>query len=369
MRMYRLIALTAAGLIAVTGCSGGNGGSSEKIAVTATDDSCEIAKTELKAGSHTFAVKNEGKQVTEFYVYKGTKVVSEVEDIAPGTSRTMTVELAAGTYEGACKPGMKGDGIRTKITVTGKSAAKADPKLDKAVADYRAYVSDEADQLVAKTELFVKAIKAGKAAEAKKLFPRARTHWERIEPVAEIFGDLDPAIDARENDVEPGADFTGFHKLEKDLWVTKDISKSGKVADKLLVDVKKIVEEAKEEPLKPFQLANGSKELLDEVATTKITGEEDRYSHTDLWDFKANVEGSKAAIDALRQVIADRDPKLLKRLDAEFEAVEKTLGRHRDGSGWKPHTALSKTELKQLSDAVNALAEPVSQVAAVVSKS
>jgi iron uptake system component EfeO len=367
MRTYRLIALTAAGLIAATGCSGGDGGTGEKIAVTATDDSCEIAKTTLKAGNHTFQVKNEGKQVTEFYVYKGDKVVGEVEEISPGTSRTMTVELAAGTYEGACKPGMKGDGIRTKITVTG-AAAKADPKLAKAVADYRKYIADEADQLVAKTGLFVKAVKAGKVDEAKRLYPVTRTHWERIEPVAEIFGNLDPAIDARENDVEPGADFTGFHRLEKDLWVTKDLSKSGEIADKLLVDVKHIVEEAKEEPLKPFQLANGSKELLDEVATTKITGEEDRYSHTDLWDFKANVEGSKAAVDALRTVIAERDPKLLKQLDAEFEAVDKVLGQHRDGAGWKPHTALSKADLKQLSDAINALAEPVSQVAGVVAK-
>ena len=118
--------------------------------------------------------------------------------------------------------------------------------------------------------------------------------------------------------------------------------------------------------LKPFQLANGSKELLDEVATTKITGEEDRYSHTDLWDFAANVEGSKAAIDALRPALAERDPRLLRELDTQFAKVAKVLDKHRKGTGFKLHTELSKGELRELSDAINALGEPVSKVAAAI---
>ncbi|MGH3664294.1 MAG: cupredoxin domain-containing protein [Micromonosporaceae bacterium] len=123
MRFRRAAALVAVGLIASAGCGGyggGGGGSEEKVAVTATDKKCEIADTSLTAGTHTFAVKNDGKQVTEFYVYEGEKVVSEVEDIAPGSTRNLTVKLKKGKYEGACKPGMKGEGIRTAITVTGK---------------------------------------------------------------------------------------------------------------------------------------------------------------------------------------------------------------------------------------------------------
>lgn len=120
MRPHRLIAIAAVGLLAFTSCSSSDGGSGDhKIAVTATDDSCEVADTDLKAGTHTFGVKNDGEKVTEFYVYSGDKVVSEVEDIAPGTTRDLTVELDGGKYEGACKPGMKGHGIRTAITVTG----------------------------------------------------------------------------------------------------------------------------------------------------------------------------------------------------------------------------------------------------------
>ncbi|MFI5897526.1 imelysin family protein [Actinoplanes sp. NPDC051513] len=140
----------------------------------------------------------------------------------------------------------------------------------------------------------------------------ARTYWERIEPVATIFGDLDPKIDGREDAVEPGAQFTGFHRLEKDLWAIGDITKSGSIADQLTTDVDAIATKATAAKLSPLNLADGAKSLLDEVATGKITGEEDRYSHTDLWDFAANIEGSKAAIAALRPVLQERAPELVK---------------------------------------------------------
>jgi iron uptake system component EfeO len=215
--------------------------------------------------------------------------------------------------------------------------------------------------------VFFTGVKAGVVATAKALFRGGRPYGERISPVAEIFGDLDPRIDGREDVVEEGMAFTGFHRIEKDLWTTGDISKDGPLADQLLTDVKEIVAKANAEKLSPLQLANGAKELLDEVATGKITGEEDRYSHTDLWDFAANVEGSQAAVQALRPALEDRAPDLVKQLDTQFKNVETTLAKHRSGDGWKLHTELSKDQLKELSDVINALAEPISKIAAAIS--
>jgi iron uptake system component EfeO len=372
MRSYRLPACLALGALALTGLAacGEKTAKGQQVAVTASDTACEVARTELPAGAHTFSVTNKGSKITEFYVYaKDGSIKGEVENIGPGATRDVHVELTAGEYEGACKPGMKGDGIRARLTVTGESKALAsDPRLAAAVARYRAYVSGEADGLLAKTTEFAAAVKANDAALAKELYPAARSHWERIEPVAESFGDLDPAIDARENDVEAGQEWTGFHKIEKDLWVGGDVSKDGAIADKLVTDVKEIVTRAKSVELSPVQLATGSKELLDEVATGKITGEEDRYSHTDLWDFAANVEGAKVAIDSLRDALAARDPKLAEELTGKFAAVDGALGRHRAGTGWKPYTELSKADIRELSDVINGLAEPISKVAAVVAR-
>jgi iron uptake system component EfeO len=355
-------------LAGLAGCSDTAAGGAHKVTVTATETSCDIAQTELSAGATTFEVTNKGKQATEFYVYtKDGAIRGEVEDIAPDVTRALTVELAAGEYQGACKPGQKGDGIRVKLTVTGTAAALAsDPRLAAAVTGYRTYVSGEAAALVTRTTEFATAVKAGDVAKAKELYPIARTHWERIEPVAESFGDLDPLIDGREDDVEAGKEWTGFHKIEKDLWTTGDISADGPIADRLVTDVKDIANRVSSVELSPLHLANGSKELLDEVATSKVTGEEDRYSHTDLWDFAANVEGSKAAVDALRPVLVDRAPALLTDLDARFAAVQAALDKHRVGTAWKSYPELSVTEVKELSDRVNGLAEPVSKVAAAV---
>jgi iron uptake system component EfeO len=372
MPRYRLPAVIALGALAVTGLAacGKDAKKGDKIAVTATDTECTVAKTDLPAGAHTFSVTNKGSKVTEFYVYaKDGSIKGEVENISPGVTRDLSVELTAGDYEGACKPGQKGDGIRTKLTVSGKGKAlTADPKLAAAVDKYKAYVSGEADDLLAKTTEFAAAVKAGDVAKAKALYPVARTHWERIEPVAESFGDLDPAIDARENDVEAGQEWTGYHKIEKDLWTTGDISNDGPVADKLVADVKEIVTRSKAVELSPVQLANGSKELLDEVATGKITGEEDRYSHTDLWDFAANLEGAKVAVDALRDALTGRDAALVSELDTKFAATRAALDKHKAGDGWKSYTDLSKAEVKELSDVINGLAEPISKVGATVAK-
>jgi iron uptake system component EfeO len=366
-----LLGLTAAGL---AGCgkddpAPADGGATGPIAVAANDTTCGVARAEAAAGTVTFKVTNSGSKVTEFYIYAaGDRVMGEKENILPGVPVELRMELPVGSYEAACKPGMIGDGIRSKFTVTGSAAPlTADAKLSAASASYSRYVQSQTDTLLVKTEEFVNAVKAGDAAKAKALFPIARTYWERIEPVAEIFGDLDPKIDGREDVVEEGMAFTGFHRLEKDLWTTGDISKDGAIADQLLTDVKEIVAKANAEKLSPLQLANGAKELLDEVATGKITGEEDRYSHTDLWDFAANVEGSKAAVAALRPALEDRAPDLVAKLDTAFKTVDTTLNAHRQGDGWKLHNELSKDELKELSDVINALAEPISKIAAAIS--
>ncbi len=144
-----------------------------------------------------------------------------------------------------------------------------------------------------------------------------------------------------------------------------------KYADQLLSNVEKIVKLGQDAPLTALELAQGTKGLLDEVATGKITGEEDEFSHTDLWDFKANIEGSQAAIAALRPVLEAQDPALAKQVDAKFKLVDTELNQYQDKTtgDWKFYDELTKEQVKALSDAVAALSEPISKVAAVVAAS
>ncbi len=367
-------ALAVSATLALTACTGGaaetddNGGA---IKVTASDTSCEVAAKEAPAGTITFEIANKGSRVNEFYVYaEGDRIVGEVENVAPGLTRTFHVEVAEpGTYQTACKPGMVGDGIRNAFIVTGASAApqSEDQLVAAATASYARYVASEADALEARTTEFVAAVTAGDVAGAKEIYPFARTHWERIEPVAESFGDLDPRIDGREDVTDEGMRFTGYHRLEKDLWVSGLQADSDAIADQLLVDVQEIVAKAKAVEFNGLQLANGSKALLDEMATGKITGEEERYSHTDLYDFAANWEGSKAAIASLRPALKARAPELLATYDSKAEALSDLIAAQQSGSGYyRLYTQLSKSEVSALSQALDAVSEDVSKVAGVV---
>jgi iron uptake system component EfeO len=365
-------ALTLAACGSADGGSGAGSGKAAEIAVTATDSACRVPTDELAAGTHTFRVTNTGSKVTEFYVYAtGDRIVGEVENIAPGVARTLLVELPSGTYEATCKPGMIGNGIRSKLTVSGAGATTAagdDQRLTEAVTGYTQYVRDQVGALQQQTAAFTAAVKAGDVAEAQSLYPVTRTSYERIEPVAESFGDLDPEIDARENDVEEGQPWTGFHVLEKTLWTGGDLAAAGPVADELGKDVDQLAEKVKTLDLTPLDLANGALGLLDEIATSKVTGEEDRYSHTDLWDFSANLEGSQQAVQSLRPVVQERDPALATALDQQFSAARAALDRYRQGDGFRPYTDLTQDQTRALSDAVNALAAQVSKVPAVIAQ-
>lgn len=365
-------AAAAALLLLLAACGGEEGAAhtSDAIAVRAGDSSCEVATTKAKAGKITFEVTNEGSKVTEFYLYgEGDRIMGEVENISPGLTRRLIVDIRrAGTYQTACKPGMRGKGIRGDFEVTGRAGAQQDRvgHLAAATRGYQAYVDAEVEKLLPKTKEFAEAVKAGDVERAKNLFPLARTHWERIEPVAESFADLDPKIDGREDVLDEGIAFTGFHRLEKDLWVSGLRSDSARIAEQLVADVEELASRTRDIELTPMAMANGAKELLDEVATGKITGEEDRYSHTDLWDFQANVDGSKAAIEALCPAVRQRDARLLATLDTRFAKLNSLLDKHRDGDGFRRYTDLSRQQVRELASAVDALGEPVSKVAEVV---
>ncbi|HWM39032.1 MAG TPA: iron uptake system protein EfeO [Streptomyces sp.] len=369
-----LIAGAAVPLLAaacLTGCAekSKDGAEDGGVNVAAGDTACKVSDTTFPAGHVELHVENTGSKVTEVYVYApGDRIVTERENIGPGTKADITTEIKAGSYEIACKPGMKGDGIRQKVTASGKGGTeKRDPKLDAAVASYRKYVQQQADETVPAAQKFADAVKDGDVEGAKKNYAVSRIGWERTEPVAESFGDIDPKVDVRADGVEEGQKWTGWHKLEKSLWEEKKISAADKkVADRLMTDLKDWQKRVGKAEITPTSMANGAKELLDEVATGKVTGEEERYSHTDLVDFEANVQGAQKAYDLLKPVAAKKDPELAKELDKQFTAIGKLLDEHRDGETFVSYDSVGKSERKKLADGVNSLAEPLSRLAAAV---
>ena len=361
----------------------GDGGASANpraLTVQATDTECQLSAVTAPSGNLTFSVTNGGSKVTEFYLLAddGLRIIGEIENIGPGLSRDLVLRAGPGEYFTACKPGMVGDGIRAAFSVSSSEEDSApsgnDAELvEQANRSYQAYVKDQTEQLVTKTTTFVELYKTGKDEEARALYAPARVHWERIETVAESFGDLDPRMDIREADLEPGQEFTGWHRIEKDLWPARakgyeplSTADRAKYADDLLANTNTLYDKTRDLTFTTDQIANGSRGLLDEVATGKVTGEEEYWSRTDLWDFQANVDGARVAFDGLRPILKTKDAELDTQIDAKFVALQGLLDSHRSGDGFKYYNELSAAEVKQLSDAVNALSEPLSQLAAAV---
>jgi iron uptake system component EfeO len=241
------------------------------------------------------------------------------------------------------------------------------PELDRAAREYQDYVDGQSELLVDRTEEFVAAaVKAGDVAEAKKLYAPSRVPWERVEPIAEKFGTLDPEVDAREGDV-PDKQWTGFHRIEQALWVENTTEGQDEYADELMSDVERLERKVDDVKLQASDPVFGAVELLNEVSATKITGEEERYSHTDLYDIAANVEGAKVAFDFVKPVVKSQNPELVTEIEARFEDVEREIEPYRRGDGWVSYEKVDEKERRELSQKIDALAEPLSRVGRVLS--
>ncbi|MDQ1548477.1 MAG: iron uptake system component EfeO [Microbacteriaceae bacterium] len=381
------IAAGATALLALTACvpntSASGNGESTSVAVSSTADACAVSKSTAPSGTVVFTVKNNTDQVTEFYLLAddGLRVVGEVENVSPGVPRTLTVHLAAGKYFTVCKPGMAGEGVgKAEFTVTGSGKAieltGTRSRLTAAAKNYVAYLRDQVSQLVPATQGFLAAYLAGDTATAMALYPTARAYYERIEPVAESFGDLDPELDNREADVASGDEWTGWHRIEKDLWPPANAGYLPLTPDQRIAYAAKLTTNtqqlsdavhASDYSVSIDAISNGAIGLLDEVASGKITGEEEIWSHTDLWDFQANLEGAKVAYDVVRDIVAPKNPALVKTLDSRFGSLETQLAGYGSlATGFRFYDQLTTSEIKALADGVNALGEPLSRLTAAV---
>jgi iron uptake system component EfeO len=367
VRTASLIAASLAAAALAAGCGSGDSApkGAKDMAFKLTDAGCDPHDAKAPAGPINFEVENAGSsKVTELEVLDGETILGEIENLSEGLSGNFSLTLEEGKYTLRCNGGNEEDGT---LTVTGKLAANDSPEVEKAIAQYRDYLEQNTDELVAKTKPFVAAVVAGNVGSAKALYPAARIPYERIEPVAESFGDLDPRIDARENDV-PASEFGGFHRIEKALWEEGTADGMAPVAKQLLADVEELRGKVKTVDLQAVQIANGANELLGEVSASKITGEEERYSHIDLVDFKANVEGSQVAFEAVEPLLSKKDPKLAKEIEASFEEVYASLEPYErsNGVGFVYYTELTKADTRKLAQKIDALAELLSQVPAQI---
>ena len=277
---------------------------------------------------------------------------------------------ASGAGSGSASGAGSGSGAATGITVD-PNPSSDDPLVNEGAAQYTQFVRQQVDKLVTDLKVFTDAVRAGDVQAAKDAFAPSRQAWETIEPIAGLVEDLDGAVDGRVDDFanEDDPSWTGWHKLEYLLWEKGDIgaaSGAPKLADQLDADIATLKATVASTDIPAAALPAGAADLIEEVSEGKITGEEDRYSHTDLWDFAANVAGSKAAFDALTPAVKAKDAALVDKVNAGFTDIQAQLEAYTAGTGYKPFSALTESDTAKMKTTLAQLSENLAQIEGVL---
>ena len=346
-------------------------------------DGCKLDMTSAPAGPVTFTVTNSSAPgISEMELLKDQRIIGEKENLAPGLNPvSFTATLDGGAYQVYC-PGAATE--YQNFTVTGQAPPAPTGTVPSIVArgtkDYAAYVVSQVNQLNDAVKALDAAIQSGNMEAAKTAYAKARAYYEHAESSVEGFvipgfaaddnaGNLDYLIDMRESTpVDAKVGWKGFHAIERDLWQSNAITAATKSeSSELVANVGKLQGVVANLQYKPEDLANGAADLIEEVQNTKITGEEEAFSHIDLVDFAANVEGAQQAYAALRPGLQKIDANLVSQIDQQFEAVLTTLDAYRDASalgGYKTYTAaLRASDAPKLTAVIQPLHDSLSKVA------
>jgi iron uptake system component EfeO len=381
MHRASLIALLLATPLAAYAQAPVTNGASQ-VAITLIGDACVIDHPAAKAGPVTFAVTNKtATAITEIELQSNNRILGEKENLAPGLPTvTFTVTLGGGTYQIYC-PGAKQE--TQDFTVTGQAAAEPTGSTAAILAEgtkgYAQYVDTVVSGMVTAVARLKAAIDAGDLAKARAEYPRAHMFYEHIESDVDGFvlpgfkptdnaGNLDYLIDMRASNLDPKVGWHGFHAIERDLFQDNKISDGTKqLAAELQKNVAELDKQVKTLDYKPEDLANGAADLLEEVQSTKINGEEEAFSHVDLVDFAGNVEGAQQAFAFLEPGLEKIDLDFTKRIHAQFAEVTQMLDLYRDPKqpgGYKLYTTdIKAADATRLSKAIQALQEPMSKIA------
>ncbi|MBS81377.1 iron uptake system protein EfeO [Variovorax sp.] len=341
------------------------------VTVTIRGNVCEPNEITVPAGRTTFTIVNQSNRALEWEILDGVMVVEERENIAPGFSQTMTVKLQPGDFAITC--GLLSN-PRGKLRVTPSAASEAEaarPSLVNyvgALAEYQTFLRLEAGSLEDAVRALADAVQAGDLRQARALYAPAPQPYKRIEPMAELFADLDTRINARADYFEKreaDAGFTGFHRIEYALYGQNDLKPLAPVVAQLIADIGVLKERLRGLNMPPERLASSASKLLRRVADNLPAGGEDHYGHAELANLQGSYEGTKKIADLLQPLLVKAAPALQKSLDERFAAFDAALAPYREGEGFKP-APLDEAQRKALAEPVRALAEELAKVNAAL---
>lgn len=325
---------------------------------------CEPNALTVPAGKNAFRIVNRSERAVEWEILDGVLVVEERENIAPGLSQVINANLMPGDYAITC--GLLSNPRGTlHVTPTAESDAKAKARPSMTafigpLSEYRVYLSMQGSALIKASSALQQAIESGDLAAAQAAYLPARTAYQRIAPAAQRLAELDNAINARadyfeKREQDPG--FAGFHRIEFALFQQHSVEGLTPVAQRLVTDVTELKQQLLAQSLAPEQLTGIVIRNLRSLADVRHNGEEERYSHTDLNGFAANLEGTRKVIDLLRPLLSKNGGELVQKIDAAAADLDTTLNALNTGNGYRPYDQVEADQRRQIADKARALAD------------
>ncbi|WP_085656814.1 iron uptake system protein EfeO [Pseudomonas sp. B11(2017)] len=342
----------------------------DEVVVNIHPRSCEPNELTVPAGHSSFRIVNRSDRAVEWEILSGVLVIEERENIAPGLSQVINANLAPGTYTITCGLLSNPRGTLTVTpTAASEAAAKAKPSMVAFVgplSEFRVYVAMHSSALIKSVKALNQAIDSGDLAQAQALYVPARAAYQRLAPAAQRLGELDNAINARadyfeQREQDPG--FTGFHRLEYGLFQQRKLDGLAPVAKRLLDDVTTLKLQLLAQSLPPEQLVEIVVRNLNTLADVRMaSGEEERYSHSDLNGFAANVETARKVIDLLRPMLAKSAADLVPKIDQALADVDAELNGLKADGAYVRYDTVSGEKRKQLADKAKTLADTLDAI-------
>ena len=332
----------------------------DETVVTIHPHSCEPNALTVPAGRNSFRIVNRSERAVEWEILDGVLVVEERENIAPGLSQVINANLQPGDYAITC--GLLSNPRGTlHVTPTAESDAKvkARPSMVAFVgplSEYRVYLATQGSALIRAVQALNQALAAGDLAQARSLYLPARAAYQRIAPAAQRLAELDNAINARADYYEKREQdpaFGGFHRIEYALFQQNSTDGLGPVAEKLAADVTTLRQQLLAQSLPPEQLVGIVARNIRSLAQIRTSGEEERYSHSDLNGFASNLEGTRKVIDLLRPLLNTSAGDLPARLDNATASLDQQL----TALNGKAYDQVDAAQRQQIADKAKALAD------------
>jgi iron uptake system EfeUOB component EfeO/EfeM len=366
----------AAGAVAAWQLDGGGGDPST---VALTSGGCGRGWSAPGSGTTTFTVRNDTTSTADVALSDGgSGIVAEIPTLGPDVVRPIRVTLEPGRYQWRC---VSVDGEFTfspAEQVGGQRVPDPSPAYTPAVADdlsaaaitYRASAAQGLNVLATDTDTLDRAVKSGNRALAKQDWLAAHLQYERLGAVYDTFGNFNDEINGRADGLVGGVHspkFTGFLRLEYGLWHDQPQATLSSVADTLDQDVHALVKAFPGQLLPVTDVPLRAHEIIENALEFELTGDTDEGSHTNLATVRANVDGDRTVLSALRPLVMARDPELYSTAEAQLTTLANQLDAYRSPAGvWTPVESLTLAQHQQLDADTDAALATLDQFPAIL---